>query len=147
MDDDATPPALLRTLPSWLLNRAALTATRVVADHLAVLGLRRSHFPVLLTLDEAGPLSQAGLGRRLDLDRSDLHAIVGDLEELGLVERRRDPADRRANSLRLTASGRATLKRAMSAVLAAQDDLLAPLSEREREQLARLLARVVDARA
>jgi predicted pyridoxine 5'-phosphate oxidase superfamily flavin-nucleotide-binding protein len=87
----------LRVLPSWLVGKVALHAQRLVADALAHSGLRRSHYAVLAALDEQGPLSQAELGRRVWMDRSDLHGVVNDLESEGLVARGRDPRDRRRN--------------------------------------------------
>lgn len=144
MENERDAPRRLRALPSWLVSRAALQAGRLTGERLGEVGLRRKHFSVLATLDEAGPLSQAAIGRRLALDRSDLHAIVGDLERDGLVERARDPGDRRRNTVRLTAKGRGALKRLDARVQAAQDDLLAPLSAAERRQLVALLTRVVD---
>lgn len=144
MEQEHDAPRRLWALPSWLVNRVALQASRLVAERLGDAGVRRKHFSVLTTLDEFGPMSQAAIGRRLALDRSDLHAIVGDLEGDGLVARERDPDDRRRNLVALTGKGRTALKRLDARVEAAQADLLAPLSAREREELRRLLARVVE---
>jgi MarR family transcriptional regulator, lower aerobic nicotinate degradation pathway regulator len=144
MENERGAPARLWTLPSWLVARTALHASRVVTERLAAAGVKRKHFSVLVTLDEGGPASQAALGRRLALDRSDLHAIVADLERDGLIDRRRDPGDARRNLVRLTPKGRAALKRLDARVQAAQDDLLAPLSAAERRELTRLLTRVVE---
>jgi MarR family transcriptional regulator, lower aerobic nicotinate degradation pathway regulator len=144
MENERDAPARLWALPSWLVSRTALHAGRIVGERLAAAGVRRKHFSVLVTLADGGPASQAALGRRLALDRSDLHAIVADLERDGLVDRRRDPDDARRNLVRLTPKGRASLKRLDARVEAAQDELLAPLTEAERRQLTRLLTRVVD---
>jgi DNA-binding MarR family transcriptional regulator len=144
MEHEHEAPRRLRALPSWLVSRVALQAARLVTERLAEAGVKRKHFSVLATLDELGPMSQAAIGRRLALDRSDLHAIVGDLEEGGLVGRERDATDRRRNVVALTGKGRTALKRLDARVQAAQDDLLAPLDPREREELRRLLARVVE---
>jgi DNA-binding MarR family transcriptional regulator len=144
MENERDAPARLWALPSWLVSRTALHAGRIVSERLAAAGVKRQHFSVLVTLADGGPASQAALGRRLALDRSDLHAIVADLERDGLVERRRDPDDARRNLVRLTPKGRAALKRLDARVEAAQDDLLAPLSEAERRRLTELLTRVVE---
>jgi MarR family transcriptional regulator, lower aerobic nicotinate degradation pathway regulator len=144
MDSERDAPRRLWALPSWLVSRVALQASRLTAERLGAAGVKRKHFSVLATLDEFGPASQAAIGRRLALDRSDLHALVSDLEHDGLVDRARDPEDRRRNVVRLTPKGRAALKRLDQRVQAAQDDLLAPLSPKEREQLRALLTRVVE---
>jgi DNA-binding MarR family transcriptional regulator len=136
-------PARLRRKPSWLLSQAALAGDRRVSEALAAEGVRKYHFRVLLALSDEGPLSQAELGRRLGIDRSDMAAVVGELERRGLVERERDPHDKRRNVVAPTAAGDAALTRMDAAVERAQAELLAPLSAAERRELARLLDRLV----
>jgi DNA-binding MarR family transcriptional regulator len=111
---------------------------------LAQEGVRRQHFSVLSSLAEQGPASQAALGRRLWIDRSDLHALLGELEDGGLIARVRDEQDRRRNVVKLTPRGRAALKRLERRIDAAQKDLLKPLSATERRDLVRLLERLLD---
>jgi DNA-binding MarR family transcriptional regulator len=105
--------------------------------------MRRQDFTVLTSLAEQGEASQAALGRRLWIDGSDLHAIVGELERDGLIARVRDPADRRQNVVTITAAGRSTLKRLDPLIDAAQNELLAALSTTERRALAQLLERLI----
>jgi DNA-binding MarR family transcriptional regulator len=136
-------PARLRRLPTWLLGQAALAGDRRVNEALASEGVRKYHFRVLIALSEHGPQSQADLGRQLHIDRSDMVAVVGDLERDGYVGRTRDPDDRRRNVVAVTADGEAALQRMDAAVKRAQADLLAPLSAAERKELARLLDRIV----
>jgi DNA-binding MarR family transcriptional regulator len=142
--DPAQAPRRLRRLPSWLLNQAALRANRIVGERFDAEGLRRSHFSLLVSLDEGGPDSQAALGRRLSIDRSDMVAVINDLERDGLVARARDERDRRRNVIRLTPAGKRALGRLDARVEEAQAALLAPLSATERRTLEKLLARVVD---
>jgi MarR family transcriptional regulator, lower aerobic nicotinate degradation pathway regulator len=144
--DAETAPERLRTLPTWLLNQAALLGQRIGADALAALGAHRSHYAALAALDEFGPASQAALGRRCGIDPSDMVALMAALSADGLVERRADEADRRRNVVTITAAGRRRIDELGAAVAAAQDELLAPLSAAERDRLAGLLARVVDHR-
>jgi DNA-binding MarR family transcriptional regulator len=114
-----------------------------VAEALSEEGVRRQHFTVLTSLAEQGQASQAELGRRLWIDRSDLHAILGELESSGLVSRIRDDQDRRRNVVALTPAGRAALRRLDRRVDAAQSALLAPLSAAEQRELRRLLEQLV----
>jgi MarR family transcriptional regulator, lower aerobic nicotinate degradation pathway regulator len=137
-------PKKLWSLPSWLVSRVALRAAKVVGAELDAAGVKRKHFAVLVALAEGGPASQADLGRGLALDRSDLHAVVAELERDGFVDRERDPADARRNRVKLTPRGRAQIRRLDAKVEAAQDELLAPLSKAERAELIRLLTRVVE---
>lgn len=146
-EDDRTeydPPRRLRGLASWLASEVARRGQRLVGDTLGREGVRRQHFAVLTSLAEQGPASQADLGRRLGIDRSDLHALLGELEAEGLVERGRDEEDRRRNVVALTPAGRAKLRRLDRRVDAAQSALLAPLSARERRELMHLLEQIVN---
>lgn len=138
------PPRRLRQLPTWLASELARRGQRLVSEGLAQEGARRQHFTVLTSLAEQGPASQAALGRRLWIDRSDLHAILNDLEREGLVARVRDEQDRRRNLVTLTPVGKAALKRLDKRVDAAQKALLEPLSASDRRELRRLLELLVE---
>jgi DNA-binding MarR family transcriptional regulator len=136
----------LDRLPSRLLGQAALRADRLVAAALAEEGVRRHHYAVLATLADHGPASQAELGRRLWIDRSDMHAVLADLERARLVSRERDAADRRRNVVAATPGAEPALERLDARVAEAQEALLAPLGAGERAQLLGLLARLVPPR-
>ncbi|MET0135701.1 MAG: MarR family winged helix-turn-helix transcriptional regulator [Kibdelosporangium sp.] len=138
-----TPPPALTELPSWLLAQVTLQAGRIVSEALAEEGVRRHHYTVLLTLSEQGS-SQADLGRRLGIDRSDLHAVLNDLEGDDLVARVRDEEDRRRNVVELTTKGATILKRLAVKVEEAQDALLRPLSKSERAVFNRILKILLD---
>jgi MarR family transcriptional regulator, lower aerobic nicotinate degradation pathway regulator len=129
----------LTELPSWLVGQASRHANRLVSEALAEEGMRRQHFTVLLALAEHGPSSQAELGRRLWIDRSDLHAVLNDLEQDGDVVRVRDEADRRRNVVELTDAGTKALERLDGRVEAAQEALLEPLTKAQRRELRGLL--------
>lgn len=141
--DEYDPPNRVRGLPSWLIAQVARRSQLLVEDALAQDGARRQHYVVLASLAEQGQASQADLGRRLWIDRSDLHALLNDLEQRGWVARVRDDQDRRRNVVTLTRPGRAALVRLDKRVDAAQDALLASLPAGDRRQLLRLLERVI----
>jgi DNA-binding MarR family transcriptional regulator len=121
-----------------------MQAGRLVNEALAEEGVRKQHFTVLSALSEQGAASQAALGRRLWIDRSDLHAILAELERDGLIARVRDEQDRRRNLVELTPGGAAALKRLDVRIQAAQDVLLEPLSATDRRHLRRILERLVE---
>jgi DNA-binding MarR family transcriptional regulator len=141
---DQRAPRSLSRLPSWLVNNLAMHANRLVSEALAEDGVRKHHLAVLAALEEQGSTSQAALGRRLWIDRSDLHAVLNDLERDGLIARVRDQDDRRRNLVGLTSAGASALKRLNARVEAAQDALLQPLSDDDRRELHRLLTRLVE---
>ena len=138
------PPGRVRQLPSWLAGQLAATAARLVADALAGDGLRRQHFIVLSALAERGAASQAALGRRLSIDRSDIHELLTELERDGLVARVRDEHDQRRILIDLTPAGARALQRLDQRVEAAQEALVTPLSAADRRELHRLLTRLVE---
>ena len=141
--DDATP-ARLRGKPSWLMTQTALRAHRLVSEGLAAADARGYHYRLLAALEEFGPASQATLGRRTGIDRSDVVEAVNELADGGLIERTRDPEDRRRNIIAITPAGVRQLRRLDGVLAGIQDELLAPLSADERDELVRLLRRVLD---
>ena len=141
---DGEAPARLRALPSWLINQAALPASRLVSEGLAGAHARRHHYSLLAALDKGGPVSQATLSRRTTIDRSDMVATINELAEQGLVERSPDPTDRRRNVITITPAGRRQLRKLDRLLAGIQDELLSPLSATERQQLIRLLTRIVE---
>jgi MarR family transcriptional regulator, lower aerobic nicotinate degradation pathway regulator len=141
-DADYAPPTAVRLLPSWLLGQAARRAHELVTSALSDEGPGRQHYTVLASLAEHGPASQADLGRRLSLDRSDAHAIVSALEQSSLIRRTADPEDHRRKVVKITSNGKRTLTQLQQKIQSAQDQILAPLDKREREQLIALLARI-----
>lgn len=137
------PLARLRHAPSWLIGRASVHSHRLVTERFAAAGARGYHYRLLAALAEDGPASQAALGRRTGIDRSDVVAALNELADAGLIERATDPADRRQNIITLTPDGEHHLTRLDRVLAEVQDDLLAPLSAVERDQLTGLLTRVV----
>jgi DNA-binding MarR family transcriptional regulator len=101
------------------------------------------HIACLKVIGEEGPLSQQALGRATGLDRTTMVAVIDFLEESGLVERRRNPKDRRAYALEATAKGHDWLDRAWPVLLEAERQYLEPLSASERRQLTALLQRLL----
>ncbi|MGW0122272.1 MarR family winged helix-turn-helix transcriptional regulator [Streptomyces sp. NPDC003327] len=121
--------------------RGELTGARIRAA-LAVAGLHPRHAMTLMQLAPA-PMSQRELATAMELDPSQLVAILNELESAGLAERRRDPADRRRHIVEITDAGTAVLDRIDAAVGAAERELFGDLTEAEQALLRALLNRVV----
>lgn len=139
-----TPAPRLRTLPSRLLSQAAAHGDRLVSTGLARIGARKWHYAVLATLAEWGPSSQAELSRRTGIYRSDMVAVLNELERDGYAERVPDPDDQRRNVITLTESGTARLRELDVVLTGLQNELLTPLTATQRKQLAALLTKLVD---
>ncbi|GAA3608082.1 hypothetical protein GCM10022419_111270 [Nonomuraea rosea] len=136
-------PARLAATPSWLLTQLAVHAHRLSSDGFGEVGARGYHFRILAALDEFGVASQAELGRRCNMDRSDVVAAINELAEQGLVERTPDPNDRRRNMVTLTTAGDRQLRRMGRALDKVQDELLRPLPAEDRQTLTRLLTQLL----
>ncbi|MFF5955625.1 MarR family winged helix-turn-helix transcriptional regulator [Streptomyces luteogriseus] len=136
------PLPAIRSLPSWLLGRAAARGRALVAEALAGEDMRMWHHVVLSAVRDLAPVAQADLGRGIRLDPKDLVGVLNELQAAGLVVREPDSKDRRKNAVSLTEQGARLLKRCEKAARAANDELLAPLSATEREQLMEMLLRI-----
>lgn len=125
------------------LNRRA-TAERMAHETWAhEAGFRPGCIGVLRVVAAREPVSQREVSDQLMLDPSDMVSLVDILERAGMVERRRDPADRRRYALEVTEAGRLAVVRLSEISQQINAELLAPLDLWERVQLADLLARVV----
>lgn len=100
------------------------------------------HHVVLSAVRDLAPVAQADLGRSVGLDPKDLVGILNDLQAAGLAVREPDPGDRRKNAVSLTEEGQRLLQRCEKAARDANAELLAPLSEAERDQFMGLLIRI-----
>lgn len=137
-------PDRLRQTPSWLITQTATLTHRLVGAALADIGATRYQYAVLAAVEEFGPISQAEIGRRCHIDRSDVVATLNELAGHGHVDRTQDPADRRQNLITLTRTGRARLRQIAQAVDAAQTSLLGDLPEEHRTRLVGTLQRILD---
>ncbi|MFI7587991.1 MarR family winged helix-turn-helix transcriptional regulator [Spongisporangium articulatum] len=86
-------------------------------------------FLVLLRAGEGGGRNQASLAADLGLDRTVMTYLLDELAGAGLIERRPDPADRRARLIALTTAGEQTVTTIGTQLRAVEDDLLAPLGD------------------
>jgi len=94
---------------------------------------------LLLLLNRFPGENQSFYAELLEVEPITLCRMVDRLEEAELIERRRDPADRRAWRLHLTAKSRKTSERLQHGVDSLVDEMLAGLSAAERDELERLL--------
>jgi DNA-binding MarR family transcriptional regulator len=133
----------VQSLP--LLDHLARVGRRAAESSMSPGGLRPRHLIALKLLSERGPLGQQGLGEVLSLDPSNVVGLLNELEEPGLITRRRDPADRRRHIVELSTAGEEALAAAYVRLGLVEDDLLGALSAEERATLYHLLVRAVGA--
>jgi len=129
---------------AFLLSQlGALAATRF-GERMAALGLTAAEAGVLRLLGREEGLSQRALAARLGAAPSRVVLLVDALEAKGLVRRAVSPADRRAHELHLTTAGRDVLAEIRTLATAHESEMVEPLEEDDRPQLAQLLRRLAD---
>jgi DNA-binding MarR family transcriptional regulator len=94
---------------------------------------------LLLLLNRFPGENQSFYAELLEVEPITLCRMVDRLEEAGLIERRRDPGDRRAWRLHLTAKSEKTMKGLQHRIDSLVEEMLAGLSSGERNELERLL--------
>ncbi|WP_372917944.1 MarR family winged helix-turn-helix transcriptional regulator [Sandarakinorhabdus sp.] len=106
------------------------------------IGVSRAQWQVLIALARSEGINQAGLAERLDVETITVGRMVDRLEEAGLVERRADPADRRAWRLFLTPRAHPILAELQVVALGVRAEMLAGLSAGDEAALQGLLLRL-----
>jgi DNA-binding MarR family transcriptional regulator len=143
----ASPPGAGQEDFAYLLVQLGFHLARQFGERLAPLGLEPRHAGMLTRLAAHEGLSQQALGELIGLNPTRMVFLVDELEQRGLVQRRRNTADRRSYALYLTTQGRDTLRQIQAAADRHQDEIGASLSKAERIQLASLLRRLATEQA
>jgi len=128
----------------FLLKRLGMTAKERALAAYQETGLHPYHHAILALLDEGSRETQGAIATALGYDKAQLVGLLDELEQGGLVERRRDPADRRRQLVRMTPAGRKTLARLRRLSNRLEDEFLSSLSENERLELHALLLRLAE---
>jgi MarR family transcriptional regulator, lower aerobic nicotinate degradation pathway regulator len=139
---DARAPRELVKSTAFLLKRLGWACKDRGYQAFELIGSSPLHYGVLAVLDEGARETQATIADALGFDRSALVGLLDDLEEHGLVERRRDPADRRRHLVSLTPAGEKVLAQHRAIAGQLDDEILAPLEPKERAELHRLLVKL-----
>ncbi|MCH8565631.1 MarR family winged helix-turn-helix transcriptional regulator [Nesterenkonia sp. LB17] len=128
---------------AFLTARARGRGNALANQLLADLDLKVRHFSVLAMACSGTNPSQRELGGFLDLDPSQVVALVDILEDRGAIRREPDPRDRRSKILVATEAGHELYAQAAQRTREAEEQTLQALSPAERDQLRVLLAKIV----
>jgi DNA-binding MarR family transcriptional regulator len=129
---------------AFLLKRLGFSAKEQAMRAYESTGLNPYHYAVLVALDEDAHETQGSIADALGYDRGQLVGLLDELEERGLVERRRDPKDRRRQIVNMTPEGKKALGRLRAVSRRLEDELLSPLDPVEQRKLHALLLRLAE---
>ena len=132
--------------PYYLITRASLMATAYLKKELANAGVahvRPAYLGVLMSLWREDDLRSIELGRRAGLEPSSMTGLLDRMERDGLVARRADPSDRRAQRIQLTGAGQKIKDTVLRLLDRALKNLFESIDNREVEMLKDLLRRVL----
>jgi DNA-binding MarR family transcriptional regulator len=135
------PPELVASMV-FLLGRLGIGVKKQAIEELEAAGFSPYDYGVLALAAEGACRTQGTIADSLGLDRSQLVGMLDGLEERGMIERRRDPNDRRRHTIMLTTEGKRQLSRLRSIVKRIEDEFFAPLDAERRAQLHELLVEV-----
>jgi len=142
----ATIPSAIVSTPApglmVLLTRLSRVVYRRATE--SALGVSLKEYLALTALREQPNISQQAFCEAVHLDPNNCVLLLNALEAAKLVERRRDPIDRRRHIVILTPKGQAVLERADRALESVEDEILGALSRDERATLHCLLSRAVE---
>jgi len=127
---------------AFLLSQVGIYASQQFSEAIAGVGIHPPLFRVLNVVDAAEGQSQHTIGEAIQVPPSRMVAIVDELEERGLIERRPHPGDRRVRALFLTAKGRKVLEQGRKIAAAHENRLTKGLTKKESEELAELLRKL-----
>lgn len=140
----ATPPGD-DPLEEWALARLLVTASRLVEHDIAAQlrphDLTHAGFGVL-ALAQRTPLSQRDIAAATRVEEQTISRTVDRLERLGMVERKRDPSDRRRFLVAATDHGRSSFRQATRHDLAEQVLSELPEAQHLRSALIALIRRL-----
>ncbi|HJL51051.1 MAG TPA: MarR family transcriptional regulator [Arenicellales bacterium] len=133
----------LEEILGYYLRRAQSANFQLFDKHLNGRNISPGQFGLLCKISNNPGINQTVLARADGIERSTLGEIIDRLEARKLVERRRDPADRRVYALHLTKKGEKFLAQITPEVLAAENELTRNLTQREFKTLLTLIKKLV----
>jgi DNA-binding MarR family transcriptional regulator len=123
------------------LRRAHGVQKARFAAVLGPLGIRPVTLSVLGTMYDNPGITQADLGKKLNIKRANMAPVMAELQGRGLIARRQSDSDRRAHVVSLTPAGLKFTRQVLNLHKRLEDDLVKALGLRERDQLLHLLKR------
>ncbi len=141
MDDPAA--ISIDQQPGHMIRRLHQISVGIFMQEAGELGVTPVQYAALQVVNNQPGTDQRTLARTIALDASTTGGVVDRLEARGWLERRMSPEDRRARLLFITPAGAQALADTVPAMLRTQEQILAPLTPRQRSEFMRLLQLLV----
>jgi DNA-binding MarR family transcriptional regulator len=129
--------------PTFWVNHASRAIMRRFEERLRPLGFGMAYLPVVVALEEQGPLQQKALLEHARIEQPTMTALLARMERDGLIRRKADPTDARARLVSLTPHAESVLTNVKQAMLEVVETALDGVSDKERTLLMKVLQRVV----
>jgi DNA-binding MarR family transcriptional regulator len=126
----------------WGLSAVGRVFRQLAASAVADLPGGPRGYLVLTAVARSRPGSQLALAQQLGVDKTVMTYLLDELETAGLVERRPDPADRRARQVLITDRGTESLKEFAARLSTAEEKLFAPLASDEARAFRDMIERI-----
>jgi DNA-binding MarR family transcriptional regulator len=125
--------------PGYAIRRLHQISVGIFLQSVGEGGVTPVQYAAMQVVSNQPGIDQRTLARSIALDTSTTGGVVDRLEARGWLERRISPEDRRARQLFLTRTGDQALVETIPAMLRAQEQILGPLTERQRKEFMRML--------
>lgn len=139
MKKTVAAPVDIDLQPGYAIRRLHQISVGIFLQSVGEGGVTPVQYAALQVVSNLPGIDQRTLARNIALDTSTTGGVVDRLEARGWLERRTSPQDRRARQLFLTRAGDQTLAETIPAMLRAQEQILAPLTESQRKVFMRML--------
>lgn len=132
-------------MPGHLIRRLSQQSNQVFQDEMKRIGadVTSVQFASMQAIELHGEMEQSQIAQSIHYDKATIGGVIDRLEKRGWVERKSNPKDRRAKLVTLTKEGRKALEEITPVVKALQDQVVANLSDDERELFIKLAQKVV----
>jgi len=134
----------MQRLVGYNIRRAELRMRQAFDSGVGRSGLKPSEFSILVLIDSNSLVTQTDLGSALSIKRPNMVVLIEGLARRGLLVRAEHEHDRRMQTLRLTAKGKALLEQAQRLSRDAEHRATSCWNDRERAQVSDLLRRLYE---
>lgn len=144
--DSSEPLRLGKTASSlaFLLSQVGIFASRRFHEAIGEIDLQPGWFLVMNVVAATEGRSQQEIAEAIKVPASRMVAIVDELEQRGLIERRPQPGDRRIRALHLTAKGRTVLAKGRGIAREHERRMTKGMSAEEHRRLIELLQKMAE---